>query len=56
MPVKPCKKDNKPGYKWGDEGKCYTYSPKSEESRKRARDQARKQGQAIKANQKGKED
>lgn len=51
MPVKSCKKDGKPGYKWGDEGKCYTYSPKSKASRERARKKAREQGQAIKANQ-----
>lgn len=24
MPVKKCTIDGKPGYKWGDQGKCYT--------------------------------
>jgi len=50
MPIKPCKKEGKPGYKYGDEGKCYPYEPGSKASRKRARKQAREQGQAIKAN------
>lgn len=25
MPVHPCTEDGKPGAKWGDSGKCYTY-------------------------------
>lgn len=24
MPIKRCESDGKPGYKWGDAGKCYT--------------------------------
>ena len=24
MPVKPCSKNGKRGFKWGDQGKCYT--------------------------------
>jgi hypothetical protein len=24
MPVKPCIKNGKRGFKWGDQGKCYT--------------------------------
>jgi hypothetical protein len=24
MPVKPCVKNGKKGFKWGDQGKCYT--------------------------------
>ena len=53
MPVKKCTKGNKPGYKWGDEGKCYTYEEGNEESRKRARKMAIAQGRAIKANEGG---
>jgi hypothetical protein len=49
MPVQRCQKNNKPGFKWGDEGYCYTYTPGDEESRKRARENALKQGLAIKA-------
>lgn len=49
MPVKRCRKDGKPGYKWGNEGKCYTYTPGSEAARRRAELKAKEQGQAIKA-------
>lgn len=47
MPLKRCTKDGKPGYKWGDSGKCYPYTPGDEESRKRAKEKAKKQGRAI---------
>jgi len=50
MPVKPCRSDGKPGFKWGDSGKCYTYTPGNETSRKRAKDKAAKQGRAIQVN------
>lgn len=39
MPVKPCTRDGKSGYKYGDSGKCYTGPG--------ARKKATKQGQAI---------
>ena len=42
MPVKRCTSRGKPGYKWGDKGKCYTGPG--------ARAKAAKQGRAIKAN------
>lgn len=51
MPVQRCQKDGKPGWKWGKEGKCYTFTPGDEESRERAKRKAKEQGQAIKANQ-----
>jgi len=54
MPVKPCQKDNKPGFKWGDEGTCYTYTAGDEESRERAKEKAIEQGQAIHANESSK--
>lgn len=47
MPVKSCKKDGKPGFKWGDAGFCYTYTPGSEAGRNRAKQQATAQGLAI---------
>lgn len=47
MPIKRCTKDGKPGFKWGNEGTCYPYTAGNEQSRKNARDKARKQGQAI---------
>ena len=39
MPLKKCTTDNKGGYKWGNEGKCYT-GPN-------AKKEAIKQGLAI---------
>lgn len=47
MPVKDCQLENKPGYKWGDQGKCYTYDPKNEGSKRNANKKARIQGLAI---------
>ncbi len=41
MPLKPCTKNGKQGYKWGDNGVCYT-GPN-------AKEQALKQGRAIEA-------
>lgn len=47
MPVNSCSDDGKPGFKWGESGKCYTYTPGSEFSRKEARRKALAQGIAI---------
>ncbi|MFP4457560.1 MAG: DUF2213 domain-containing protein [Clostridia bacterium] len=47
MPVQECQLNNKPGYKWGEEGKCYTYTPNNEEERNKAKEKAIKQGIAI---------
>lgn len=44
MPVKGCSSNGKPGYKWGDAGKCYTYNPNSEASKKNAKKRALAQG------------
>jgi len=49
MPVQRCQKNGKPGYRWGTEGKCYTYTPNNKSSRERAKNKAAEQGQAIKA-------
>ncbi len=49
MPLKRCQKDKKPGYKWGDGGKCYTYTSGNKSSRERAKNSAKKQGRAIEA-------
>ena len=43
MPVMQCQSKNKKGWKFGKSGKCYTG--------KNARENARKQGQAIKVKQ-----
>ncbi len=46
MPVKSCQISNEPGYKWGDQGKCYAHDG-SEESKKEAKKKAIAQGVAI---------
>jgi hypothetical protein len=49
MPIQKCQRNDKPGYKWGEEGKCYTYEPGDEASRERAYQKALQQARAIKA-------
>lgn len=54
MPVKKCRLNGKPGYRWGSKGKCYIYSPGNESSRKKAKYNAHIQGgMARKAGYKG---
>lgn len=47
MPVQSCSENGKPGYKWGDAGKCYIYNPDSESSKAAAKKKALAQGIAI---------
>ena len=47
MPVKACSDNERPGYKWGDSGKCYTYATGDEAGRKRAKEKAHLQGAAA---------
>lgn len=47
MPMQRCSKGGKPGFRWGNEGVCYTYDPKSEASRNTAKRKAFNQGIAI---------
>lgn len=47
MPVKECSDDGKPGFKYGDAGKCYLYKEGDEEGRKEAKRKAFIQGYAI---------
>lgn len=47
MPINNCSDGGKPGYKWGDSGKCYLYNPNSDSSRVEARKKALAQGIAI---------
>ena len=42
-----CKKDDKPGWKYGDSGACYTYTAGNEKSEAAAKLKAAKQGIAI---------
>lgn len=50
MPVMGCQQDGRPGFKWGDQGQCYTYTPGNEDERDAAREAALRQGRAIEAN------
>lgn len=47
MPVQPCSSGGKPGYRFGESGKCYTYTPGDAASRKRAKDSATAQERAA---------
>lgn len=47
MPVNSCSDNGKPGYKWGDAGKCYIYNPNNESSKASAKKKALAQGIAI---------
>lgn len=47
MPVQRGTSNGKPCYKWGNSGKCYTYTAGNEESRKRAKQKAEAQGRAV---------
>lgn len=48
MPIKTCTSGGKPGFKWGDTGKCYPYTAGDEASKEAARKKAIAQGAAIK--------
>jgi hypothetical protein len=48
-PVTRCTSGGQPGFKWGQSGKCYTYTPSDSASRRRARRKARLQGIAVEA-------
>lgn len=47
MPVNPCSENGKPGYKWGDSGKCYLYTPNDKKSMGEAKRKATVQGIAT---------
>lgn len=49
MPVERVTRNGKPGYRWGQTGKVYTYTPGNRASQQRARDAATRQGQAARA-------
>lgn len=46
MPIQLCEINGKPGFKYGKQGKCYTYNPKNETSKKNAKKRAIRQGLA----------
>lgn len=47
MPVKACSEGGKPGFQWGDKGKCYTYASGDEAGMKKAKQKAYIQGAAA---------
>jgi hypothetical protein len=47
VPVKRCQEDGRPGFKWGDQGKCYAYDAGSDAGRRRAKELAIRQGIAV---------
>lgn len=49
MPVQKCRIKDKSGWKWGEDGACYTYTPGDEKSSNRAKRKAHIQGAAIEA-------
>lgn len=49
MPVHRGEDSDGPYYRWGDSGKKYHYEAGDEESRKKAKEKAKRQGQAAHA-------
>jgi len=47
MPIRQCQINNNPGFKWGQQGKCYDYTPGDEQSIAEAKKKAISQGVAI---------
>ena len=47
MPIKRCQEGGRPGYKFGDSGKCYSYRKGDMKGEKEAYDRAAAQGRAI---------
>ena len=50
MPIQSCLNEGKPGYKWGEQGSCYTYTAGDESSIKEAKKKAQIQGIAARLN------
>jgi len=50
MPLMRCSSENKPGWKYGDSGACYTYTTGDKKSEATAKLKAIKQGVAISKN------
>lgn len=47
MPVQACQEGGRPGYRWGEHGKCYTYEPGNRRQQAEARLKAEAQGAAA---------
>jgi len=46
MPTQRCSESGKPGWKWGNAGKCYTYTSGNKRSESNAKQKAVAQGLA----------
>ena len=51
MPVQACERDGKPGFRYGESGACYIYTPGNKRSLVQARLKAEMQGVAIRYSQ-----
>lgn len=47
MPVQRCQHNGRPGFRWGERGRCFTYAPGDQAGLERARERAAAQGRAI---------
>jgi hypothetical protein len=47
MPVQACQADGRPGWRWGEQGKCYPYPPGDEAASNQAKKKAYLQGYAA---------
>jgi len=47
MPVQSCSDNGKPGYRWGEQGACYTYPKGNLAQKKKAKKKAFYQGLAT---------
>jgi len=50
MPINSCFENGKPGYRWGERGKCYTYTANDKKSMQEAKNKANLQGVAARIN------
>ena len=50
MPIRQTIKDGKSAYQYGTTGKKYTFNPNDKQSRKRAKEKAKRQGIAVQTN------
>ncbi len=52
MPVQRCTKNERPGWRYGSSGACYTYTPGDKNGSNRAKQKAFLQKAAVEASQK----
>lgn len=47
MPLQRCEEEGRPGWRWGQAGKCYTYAPGSAAAERLAKQRAMAQAVAM---------